>query len=121
MKGVLIVDDAIFMRESIKKMLEGNGYYVAGEAGDGVEAIEVYRKVKPDLVLLDITMPDMNGIEALKRIKQLDSNAKIIICSAMGYQDMIAQSIQSGAEDFIVKPFDATRLIAVIKKVLGKL
>lgn len=120
MAKILVVDDAIFMRMSIKKMLEENGHTMIGEAADGVEAIEKYAELKPDVVLLDITMPEMNGIEALKRIRVLNPKAKIIICSAMGYQEMIAESIKCGAEDFIVKPFDAERLMAIINKVLAK-
>lgn len=120
MAKVLIVDDASFMRMTIKQMLEKNGHETVGEAGDGIEAVKKYIEVKPDVVLLDITMPEMNGVEALKRIKELDPAAKVIICSAMGQQAMVAQAIQSGAKDFIVKPFEADRLIAAVDRVMSK-
>lgn len=120
MAKILIVDDASFMRMTIKQMLEKNGHETVGEAGDGIEAVKKFIEVKPDVVLLDITMPEMNGVEALKRIKELDPTAKVIICSAMGQQAMVAQAIQSGAKDFIVKPFEADRLIAAIDRVMSK-
>lgn len=119
MARVLIVDDAAFMRMTIRKMLEANGYAVAGEAENGVEAVQKYMELQPDAVMLDITMPEMNGVEALKRIKEHDPKARVIICSAMGQQAMVAQAIQYGAKDFIVKPFEADRLIAAVKRVLG--
>ena len=120
MAKVLIVDDASFMRMTIKQMLEKNGHEAVGEAGDGIEAVKTYIEVKPEVVLLDITMPEMNGVEALKRIKELDPAAKVIICSAMGQQAMVAQAIQNGAKDFIVKPFEADRLIAAVDRVMSK-
>lgn len=120
MAGVLIVDDAAFMRMTIRKMLEANGHSVAGEAADGIEAIQKYKEVKPDAVILDITMPDMSGIDALRFIKEYDANAKVVICSAMGQQATLAQAIEYGAQDFIVKPFEEKRLIAALDKVLGE-
>ncbi len=120
MASVLIVDDAAFMRMTIKKMLEAHGHTMAGEAENGIEAVKKFIEVKPDVVLLDITMPEMNGIEALKRIKELEPKAKIIICSAMGQQAMVAQAIQHGAKDFIVKPFEEDRLIAALEKVMSR-
>lgn len=120
MANVLIVDDAAFMRMSIKQMLEANGHTMAGEAADGREAINKYKEINPDAVILDITMPDMNGIDALKFIKEYDPKAKVVICSAMGQQAMLAQAIQYGAKDFIVKPFEAKRLIAALEKVLAE-
>ena len=120
MASVLVVDDAAFMRMTIKKMLEAHGHSMAGEAGNGIEAVKRFIEVKPDIVLLDITMPEMNGIEALKRIKELEPKAKIVICSAMGQQAMVAQAIQYGAKDFIVKPFEEDRLIAAVEKVLSR-
>ena len=120
MASVLVVDDAAFMRMRIKQMLEANGHSMVGEAMDGVEAIEKFAELKPDVVILDITMPGMNGIEALKRIKVLNKDAKIIICSAMGYQELIAKAIEEGAKEFIVKPFEAEQLMAAIDKVVGK-
>jgi two-component system chemotaxis response regulator CheY len=118
-KNILIVDDAAFMRMMIKDILSKNGYTVAGEAENGVKAIEKYNELKPDLVLMDITMPDKDGIQALKDIKAADPNAKIIMCSAMGQQAMVIESIQAGAKDFIVKPFQPDRVLEAVKKVVG--
>lgn len=116
---ILIVDDAAFMRMMIKDILGKNGYEVVGEAQDGSVAVEKYKELKPDLVTMDITMPEMDGIAALKEIKKFDSNAKVIMCSAMGQQAMVIDAIQAGAKDFIVKPFQADRVIEAIKKTLG--
>lgn len=118
-KNILICDDAAFMRMMIKDILTKNGYNIAGEAENGAEAVEKYNELKPDLVLMDITMPEMDGIEALKKIKAGDPNAMVIMCSAMGQQAMVIESIQSGAKDFIVKPFQADRVIEAVKKVIG--
>ena len=118
-KNVLICDDAAFMRMMIKDILSKNGYNVAGEAENGARAVEKYAEVKPDLVLMDITMPEMDGIQALKKIKEGDPGAKIIMCSAMGQQEMVIESIQAGAKDFIVKPFQADRVLEAVKKVIG--
>jgi len=116
---ILIVDDAAFMRMMIKDILSKNGYEVVGEANDGSQAIEKYKELKPDLVTMDITMPEMDGITALKEIKKLDGNARVIMCSAMGQQAMVIDAIQAGAKDFIVKPFQADRVIEAIKKTLS--
>lgn len=116
---VLIVDDAAFMRMMIKEILTKNGYTVVGEASDGAQAVEKYKELGPDLVTMDITMPEMDGITALKEIKKIDANARIIMCSAMGQQAMVIDAIQAGAKDFIVKPFQADRVIEAIKKTLG--
>lgn len=118
-KNVLICDDAAFMRMMIKDILSKNGYNIAGEAENGLKAIEKYNELKPDLVLMDITMPEMDGIEALKKIKESDPNATIIMCSAMGQQAMVIEAIQAGAKDFIVKPFQAERVLEAVKKVVG--
>ncbi|WP_144509247.1 response regulator [Bacillus sp. FJAT-22090] len=118
-KRILIVDDAAFMRMMIKDILSKNGFEVVGEAADGIQAIEKYAELKPDLVTMDITMPEMDGIAALKEIKAKDSNATIIMCSAMGQQAMVIDAIQAGAKDFIVKPFQADRVIEAISKALG--
>lgn len=118
-KNILICDDAAFMRMMIKDILSKNGYTVAGEAENGVRAVEKYNELKPDLVLMDITMPEMDGIQALKNIKAADSSAKVIMCSAMGQQAMVIESIQAGAKDFIVKPFQAERVLEAVKKVVG--
>ena len=118
-KNILICDDAAFMRMMIKDILSKNGYNVAGEAENGLKAVEKYKEVSPDLVLMDITMPEMDGIQALKEIKKLDAGARVIMCSAMGQQAMVIESIQAGAKDFIVKPFQADRVIEAVKKVVG--
>lgn len=118
-KSVLICDDAAFMRVMIKDILIKNGYDVAGEAENGLKAIEKYNETKPDLVMMDITMPEMDGIQALKKIKETDASANVIMCSAMGQQAMVIESIQSGAKDFIVKPFQADRVLEAVKKVIG--
>ena len=118
-KNILICDDAAFMRMMIKDILTKNGYNIVGEAENGAKAVEKYAELKPDLVLMDITMPEMDGIEALKKIKAADANASIIMCSAMGQQAMVIASIQSGAKDFIVKPFQADRVLEAVQKVVG--
>ena len=117
MAKIMICDDAAFMRMMIKDILTKNGYEIAAEAENG--AVAKYPDAKPDLVLMDITMPDMDGIQALKKIKEIDPNANIIMCSAMGQQAMVIEAIQSGAKDFIVKPFQAERVLEAVKKVVG--
>ena len=116
---ILVVDDAAFMRMMIKDILVKNGYEVIGEAGDGAQAVEKYQELKPDLVTLDITMPDVDGIEALRKIRSVDPGAKVIMCSAMGQQAMVIDAIQAGAKDFIVKPFQAERVLEAIRKALA--
>lgn len=118
-KNILVCDDAAFMRMMIKNTLTKGGYTVAGEAENGAKAVEKYKELSPDLVLMDITMPEMDGIQALKSIKSADPGATVIMCSAMGQQAMVIESIQSGAKDFIVKPFQADRVIEAVKKVIG--
>jgi len=118
-KNILICDDAAFMRIMIKDILTKNGYGVAGEAENGLKAVEKYNETKPDLVMMDITMPEMDGIQALKKIKEADANATVIMCSAMGQQAMVIEAIQSGAKDFIVKPFQPDRVLEAIKKWVG--
>ena len=115
-KKILIVDDAAFMRMMLRDICVSEGYKVVGEAGNGVQGIEMYKEKTPDLVTLDITMPEMDGLLALKEIKKIDPNAKVIMCSAMGQQAMVIEAIQSGALDFIVKPFDKDR----VKETLAK-
>ena len=119
MAKVLVVDDAAFMCLTIKQMLERNGHTMIGQASTGVEAIQKFTELRPELILMDITMPEMNGVEALERIKEIDPNAKIIICSAMAQKDYIARSIELGVEDFIVKPFQPDRVLEAVKKVVG--
>lgn len=118
MANILIADDAIFMRASIKKLVEESGHTVIGEAADGEEAINKFTELKPDVIILDITMPNTDGIEALKRIKAIDPAAKIIICSAVGQPAIIAKAIESGAREFIVKPFESAHLLAAIEKIM---
>ena len=118
-KNILICDDAAFMRMMIKDILTKNGYNIAGEAENGAKAVEKYAEIKPDLVLMDITMPEMDGIQALKKIRENDPKASVIMCSAMGQQAMVIESIQSGAKDFIVKPFQADRVLEAVRKVVG--
>jgi two-component system chemotaxis response regulator CheY len=118
-KNILICDDAAFMRMMIKDILTKNGYTVVGEAENGAKAVEKYKELTPDLVLMDITMPEMSGIDALKHIKASNAGAQVIMCSAMGQQAMVIESIQSGAKDFIVKPFNADRVLEAVKKVVG--
>ena len=119
MASILIVDDAAFMRMMIKDILSKNGFTVVGEAENGIKAIEKYKELSPDLVIMDITMPEMDGIQAVKKIKEINDLAKIIMCSAMGQQAMVIESIQAGAKDFIVKPFQAERVVEAVKKVVG--
>ncbi|MGI6778767.1 MAG: response regulator [Acetivibrionales bacterium] len=118
-KTVLIVDDAAFMRMMIKDILTKNGYEVVGEAENGARAVEKYKELVPDLVIMDITMPEVDGIQAVKEIKKINSDSMIIMCSAMGQQAMVIESIQAGARDFIVKPFQAERVLEAVKKVIG--
>ena len=119
MAKIMICDDAAFMRMMIKDILEKNGYEIVGEAPNGAVAVEMYQKEKPDVVTMDITMPDVDGIEAVKRIKAIDPGAKIIMCSAMGQQSMVMDAIKAGARDFIVKPFQADRVLEAVQKVVG--
>ncbi len=118
-KSILLVDDAAFMRMMLKDILTKNGYTIAGEAENGAKALEKYKETMPDLVIMDITMPEVDGIQAVKDIMAFNKDAKIIMCSAMGQQAMVIEAIQAGAKDFIVKPFQAERVIEAIKKVIG--
>lgn len=117
-KKILIVDDAAFMRMLLKDIVSKAGYEIAGEAANGREAIEKYKELSPDVVTMDITMPEMTGIEATKEIIKADPNAKIIMCSAMGQQMMVVEAIQAGAKDFIVKPFQQGRVVEALSKVV---
>lgn len=118
-KRILIVDDAAFMRMMIKDILSKNGFEIVGEAENGAVAVEKYKELTPDLVTMDITMPEMDGLAAVREIRKIDGNSKIIMCSAMGQQAMVIDAIQAGARDFIVKPFQPDRVLEAIKKVLG--
>ena len=117
--GVLIVDDLVFIKMVLRDVVEKAGFRVVGEASDGQEAIEMFQDKRPDVVLLDITMPKMDGIAALKKIMEINPEANVIMCSALGQQRLIVQAIQLGARDFIVKPFREERVVSAIKKVLG--
>lgn len=118
MKKVLIVDDASFMRLSLRTMMEKNSFEVAGEAENGLEAIKLYNKLRPDVVTMDITMPELDGIQALKNILQIDPGAKIVILSAMGQEARVKEAIISGAKTFIVKPFKEEHLIKTLTKIV---
>lgn len=118
-KKIMIVDDAAFMRMMIKNSLTGNGYTNIIEAGDGQVAFETYKTEKPDLVIMDITMPNMDGIQSLQAIKGYDPNAMVVMCSAMGQEAMVVDAIRFGALDFIVKPFKPDRILQTVKKILG--
>lgn len=116
-KNIMVVDDAAFMRMMVRDVVTKAGHTVVGEAENGAKAVEQYKACKPDVVFMDITMPEMTGIEAVKAIKAFDAGAKIIMCSAMGQQAMVVEAIQSGAIDFIVKPFQPERLAEALEKV----
>jgi len=118
MARIMVVDDAAFMRMRCSKLLQDNGYEVL-EAANGVEAVEKYEKHKPDGVLMDITMPDMDGIATLKRLVEIDSQAKVAMVTAMGQQSLVIEALKSGARDFVVKPFNADRVLAAVKKITG--
>ena len=119
MAKIMIVDDAAFMRKVIRDTLSKNGYTDLHEAVDGADAVEKYFELKPDLVLMDITMPNMDGLEALKAIRAKDSNANVVMCSAMGQEAMVVEAIKQGAMDFIVKPFKPDRILQTVTKILG--
>ena len=104
-KSVMLVDDSKFMRNLLRKIIVSNGYYVVAEAGSGEEAVNLYKSHFPHIVLLDITLPNMNGVATLKEIKKINPNARVVMCSALGTQDLIIEALENGAEDFIVKPF----------------
>ncbi len=119
MPSVLIADDAAFMRMMIKNILTDAGYEIVGEAENGAVAVSKYRELKPDLTTMDITMPEMDGLAALKEIRGQDPEARVVMCSAMGQQSMVIESIQAGARDFIVKPFQPDRVLEAIQKALA--
>ena len=116
---VLVCDDAIFKRTMLSDILQQSGFEVVGEAETGVEAVAQYRKLKPDLVTMDIVMPDMGGIDAVREITKFDPNARILMCSAMGQQALVVEAIQAGAKDFVVKPFQPSRVLEAVQRVLG--
>lgn len=118
-RQVLITDDTAFMRMTLRNILEKNGYQVVGEAEDGQVAVDKYRELRPDLVTMDITMPRMDGITAIKKIMEIDAQAKIIVCSAMGQKALVIEALNAGARDFIVKPFQAERIVNALQKIVG--
>ena len=120
MAKILLVDDAAFMRKVVKDTLSKNGYTDLYEAVDGADAVEKYTEISPDLVIMDITMPNMDGLQALKKIRESDPNAKIVMCTAMGQEGMVVDAIKSGAKDFIVKPFNAERIVQTVNTILGQ-
>ena len=120
MARILLVDDAAFMRKVIKDTLSKAGYTDLHEAVDGADAVEKYNSLKPDLVIMDITMPNMDGLEALKAIRAADGNANVVMCSAMGQETMVIDAIRSGAKDFIVKPFKGERVLKTVTSIVGE-
>ncbi len=115
---VLVCDDAIFMRTMITDILTQAGYEVIGEAESGAQAVERYRELRPDMVTMDIVMPDMGGIDAVREIVKADPDAKILMCSAMGQQALVVEAIQAGAKDFVVKPFQPSRVLEAVQRLL---
>lgn len=119
MARIMVVDDTAFMRAMIREMISGSGHEIVAEAKNGEEAVRLYSNAKPDVMTMDITMPDMDGVTALKNIRKIDPQAKVIMCSAMGQHAMVLDAIQAGAKDFIVKPLQQHRLLEAIDKVLA--
>ena len=120
MGRVLIADDASFMRQMIRDIIEPEGFEVVGEASDGVEVVEKYKKLRPDVVMMDIVMPKRSGIDAVKAIKAEDAGARVVMCSALGQDALVSEAIQAGARDFIVKPFKPEAVLTTLRKVLEK-
>ena len=116
---VLVCDDAVFMRTMVSDILSQAGFTVVGEAENGKQAVEKYQQLKPDLVTMDIIMPEMGGIEAVKKITQIDPGARILMCSAMGQQALVQEALQAGARDFVVKPFQPSRVLEAVQRVLA--
>ncbi|HOT94659.1 MAG TPA: response regulator [Methanoregulaceae archaeon] len=119
MGRILIVDDTLFMRTLLKNILFSGGHTIVGEAADGEEGIAKYKELKPDLVTMDVVMPKMNGIESLKGIRQFDPNAKVVMCTAVGQEQMVKLAIKTGARGYIVKPFQAPKVLEEVKNVLA--
>lgn len=118
-KRILITDDALFMRVTLKNILTQNGFEVVGEAANGLESVKLYNELKPDLVTMDITMPEMDGISAVREIRSNNPDAKIVMCTAMGQKNMVVEAIEAGAKDFIVKPFQPDRVLEAVNKLLA--
>lgn len=119
MARILVADDASFMRQMIREIVEAQGHEVVGEASDGDEVVEEWKRLHPDVVTMDIVMPRRSGIDAVKSIIELDPKARIVMCSAMGQQTLVVEAIQAGARDFIVKPFQPARVLEAVQRVLG--
>jgi two-component system chemotaxis response regulator CheY len=119
MGKILIVDDTLFMRTLLKNILFSGGHAIVGEAGDGEDGVAKYKELKPDLVTMDIVMPKLNGIDALKAIKEFDPAAKIVMCTAVGQEQMVKLAIKSGAKGYIIKPFQAPKVLEEVKNVLA--
>ncbi|HEY6759614.1 MAG TPA: response regulator [Baekduia sp.] len=119
MARVLVVDDAAFMRKMVTDALSGGGHEVVGEAANGTEAVERFQELRPDVMTLDITMPEKDGLTALKEIIAVDPGAKVVMCSALGQESKVLESIKLGAKDFVVKPFQVDRVLSAIEKALG--
>jgi len=117
---VLIADDASFMRQMIREIIEPEGFEIVGEAGDGEEAVEQYQALRPDIVTMDIVMPKRSGIDAVRGIVEIDPDACIVMCSALGQETLVMEAIQAGAKDFIVKPFKPDAVLATLSKILDK-
>jgi two-component system chemotaxis response regulator CheY len=120
MVNILIADDAKFMRMMLRRILEGQGHKIIGEAGNGEEAIGLYAKLRPDLVTMDIVMPDPNGIDCVRKIREFDPHAKIVMVTALGQEAMVVEALKAGASDFVIKPFKAGKVIQAIDKALGQ-
>ncbi len=120
MARVLVADDASFMRQMIREIVESEGFEVCGEASDGIEAVDQFKKLQPDVVTMDIVMPLKSGIDAVRGIVALDPGARVVMCSALGQETLVAEAIQAGAKDFIVKPFKPDAVIETLKKALEK-
>jgi two-component system chemotaxis response regulator CheY len=118
-RTVLVCDDAIFMRTLVSDILQQAGFDVVGQAETGSQAVEQYKRLRPDLVTMDIVMPDLGGIDAVREITAFDPDAKVLMCSAMGQQALVVEAIQAGAKDFVVKPFQASRVLEAVQRVLG--
>ena len=120
MTRILVADDASFMRQMIREIVEAEGYEVCGEASDGIEAVDLFKKLHPDITTMDIVMPRRSGIDAVRAVVELDPGARIVMCSALGQETLVAEAMQAGAKDFIVKPFKPDSVLSTLKRVLDK-
>jgi len=118
MARVLVADDASFMRQMIREIVESEGFEVCGEASDGVEAVDEFKRLQPDVVTMDIVMPRKSGIDAVRGIMALDPTARVVMCSALGQETLVTEAIQAGAKDFVVKPFQPSRVLEAVQRVL---